>query len=254
MSESIILNVTNEFFEPFGYTEITADHMRRIYEIGKAEAERVVRESLTTGGASDATIRDGRIVGADELATTCPICSMPLDDADGGCVRHSPEDIEAYLKTVMIGPPSEAESKFIQQCRENFKTYINIEDCVTLLKCIRSGEIKVPGMVREELFTALVDSIKPITDKLNAERDAALAEVECIKEERNRIKMETMREWKGKAEEEYALRVKAEDGLREAFDLLKKARPWVEAMEKNTLEDLPTMEIDAFIAKYEGKA
>jgi hypothetical protein len=31
-------------------------------------------------------------------ALPCPICTMPMDDEDGGCVRHSPDEIAAWMR------------------------------------------------------------------------------------------------------------------------------------------------------------
>ena len=33
----------------------------------------------------------------------CPICSMPMDDVDGECLRHDLDEIAEYLKITCIG-------------------------------------------------------------------------------------------------------------------------------------------------------
>ena len=34
----------------------------------------------------------------------CPICSMPMDDTDGGCLRHEPDEIQAYRNIRSLEP------------------------------------------------------------------------------------------------------------------------------------------------------
>lgn len=168
------------------FGEITDDHIRSIVERANALGllSLVVKESLTVQPA------------APDDAKPCPICSMPMDDTDGGCVRHDPEEIAAWVK-----PAAPTDDEATIRALDNAYREFNIVDFAVVrqrshLKAIESQVSKirrgeVPGLTTTDLRDKIVC-------KAANDRDAALAGMVKAEAEveRLRAELQIMAEWR----------------------------------------------------------
>ena len=187
-------------YPPLYSLDIIPERLRYMF---REEATATVRESLTVQPT------------APEDVGSCPICSMPMTDTDGGCVRHDPEEISAWNRSDAPPAGSLPWRDHVKRCviDDDTKDSAPADDEATIdaliagmkhypgtmrgfaigaMEAIRRGEVpglttttKVEQIIRERDYYAELNNrwmvdMKTLQEETRRERDAAIDRDESV--------------------------------------------------------------------------
>jgi hypothetical protein len=124
------------------------------------------------------TVQAAGAVKTGQAVYACPICSLPMTDTDGGCVRHDPWEIAAWNS-----PAAPAEDKYPDSLLDELLSYISDRGwrdtsvsarvcTINLANDLLAG--KLPGLPSPDDFA----KVKAERDTFRELRDALKAEVQ----------------------------------------------------------------------------